>query len=446
MGRATKTLIQMQNEGYEYPDFVSRETCDLIDDWFGNRIVSDDDSFPMYINRVLGRDYHRYEQLLRIEPGFAQYDWLVQHYTETEQKTKDNSQKTSARNYSDTRDNTGNTDISDYSTNTNRVVGNTTQTAESSETAQNDINTEGRQNVNNQTTSTGNNQYTENGTTDNTRTVNMQTSGNGDKTAQMNNSKSGTTNYTDEEKGRTTHNSTGSETVNTTDASVNKQAQKAAPMSIAGETMGVTSAPSVNGVHQLPGYKWDYATSIGENDVDATHAGTNNTVQNDTDNNNRDLTHIGNNSETDHGTTTEHSESTDLQTGTDQNVGQSQATGSSNNSVNTVGNESTENTGTSNAQMQGEASSTTVGESTQDTEGTVESASQIKNTNGSKGTGSEQTTLQGNNQTQTRMRTTGRSTAPAQLLDDAKRYIQTTSAWEWLRVQLEPCFLGVYDI
>ena len=40
--------------------------------------------------RVLERDYPRYNQLLRIEPGVSQYDWLVQRYLEAQTRaTKD---------------------------------------------------------------------------------------------------------------------------------------------------------------------------------------------------------------------------------------------------------------------------------------------------------------------------------------------------------------------
>lgn len=41
---------------------------------------------------------------------------------------------------------------------------------------------------------------------------------------------------------------------------------------------------------------------------------------------------------------------------------------------------------------------------------------------------------------------TGRSGSPAEMLEKARQYIESTSAWEWFRVQLEPCFIGVYDI
>lgn len=51
-------------------------------DWFQFREVCDDDKFPVFFERVLARDMTRYNQLLRIEPGISQYDWLVQNYKE----------------------------------------------------------------------------------------------------------------------------------------------------------------------------------------------------------------------------------------------------------------------------------------------------------------------------------------------------------------------------
>lgn len=41
---------------------------------------------------------------------------------------------------------------------------------------------------------------------------------------------------------------------------------------------------------------------------------------------------------------------------------------------------------------------------------------------------------------------TGRHRAPALILDEARRFIQQTNAWEWLYKQLNVCFMGIYDI
>lgn len=50
--------------------------------WFDTREVSDNDLFARFFQRILYRDFGQYMELLRIEPGIAHYDWLVQSYRE----------------------------------------------------------------------------------------------------------------------------------------------------------------------------------------------------------------------------------------------------------------------------------------------------------------------------------------------------------------------------
>ena len=41
---------------------------------------------------------------------------------------------------------------------------------------------------------------------------------------------------------------------------------------------------------------------------------------------------------------------------------------------------------------------------------------------------------------------TGRDESPQELLTKASAYIKNTCAWEWLRKQLEPCFMSIYEL
>ena len=52
--------------------------------WFGYRRVCtiNPEKFLVFFHRTLRNDHERYHQLLRIEPGVAEYDWLVQQYHE----------------------------------------------------------------------------------------------------------------------------------------------------------------------------------------------------------------------------------------------------------------------------------------------------------------------------------------------------------------------------
>lgn len=110
-----------------YPAAVTNDLKQTISDWFDNREVCDDDKFNAFFNRVLNRDLPRYNQLLRIEPGVSQYDWLVQKYREaqlTKTETGTNSKTGSVeRDISDTQSGTkGNTRTFNTTDTTDRDV------------------------------------------------------------------------------------------------------------------------------------------------------------------------------------------------------------------------------------------------------------------------------------------------------------------------------------
>lgn len=65
-----------------WPDGVDSSLKQTITDWYTHREVCDNDKFPLFFKRKLTIALPRYNQLLRIEPGVSQYDWLVQKYTE----------------------------------------------------------------------------------------------------------------------------------------------------------------------------------------------------------------------------------------------------------------------------------------------------------------------------------------------------------------------------
>ena len=65
-----------------YPETVNQSLRATIFDWFQFREVCDDEKFETFFLRVINRDLARYQQLLRIEPGITNYDWLVQTYRE----------------------------------------------------------------------------------------------------------------------------------------------------------------------------------------------------------------------------------------------------------------------------------------------------------------------------------------------------------------------------
>lgn len=82
----TKTFSQIIDEGYTYPAIIPQDLQAVIYDWYQDRHVADDEKFPLWFSRILKADYEQYKQILRIEPGYAQYDWLVTQYRELQRE------------------------------------------------------------------------------------------------------------------------------------------------------------------------------------------------------------------------------------------------------------------------------------------------------------------------------------------------------------------------
>lgn len=99
-----------------FPAYLNQDLIETIEEWFDAREVVDDDMFDIYLTRVLNRDYGRYMELLRIEPGYARYDWLVNRYNEWRTWGTDNTA-------------TGNDNTKTYGMNLERKHG-TSETAE----------------------------------------------------------------------------------------------------------------------------------------------------------------------------------------------------------------------------------------------------------------------------------------------------------------------------
>lgn len=65
-----------------FPEYLTDDLILTIEEWYDDREIVDDTKFGLYLNRVLNRDYARYVELLRLEPGISKYDWLVNRYNE----------------------------------------------------------------------------------------------------------------------------------------------------------------------------------------------------------------------------------------------------------------------------------------------------------------------------------------------------------------------------
>lgn len=87
----TKTFLETRVNTDVYGELVPESLQETINAWFDSRYVCDDTNFVRFFQRILKRDYHRYNELLRIEAGAkydtrAGYDWLVNSYLEREVK------------------------------------------------------------------------------------------------------------------------------------------------------------------------------------------------------------------------------------------------------------------------------------------------------------------------------------------------------------------------
>lgn len=110
MMETKKTLNDLIGEGYAYPDYVDPATQELITAWFGIRQTIP--NFKYFFERSLALHYPYYQQLLRVDPTSAQYDWFVENYQEKQTLIKDISTTT---NTGEVVDN-GNTSVNNTNT------------------------------------------------------------------------------------------------------------------------------------------------------------------------------------------------------------------------------------------------------------------------------------------------------------------------------------------
>lgn len=324
----TKTFLEMRVNTDVYGELVPESLQETINEWYDSRHVCDNDNFVRFFQRILKRDYHRYNELLRIEAGAkydtrAGYDWLVGSYLEREVK----------------------------------VDGETKESKTLDVTYKPEVLT----------------------TTDTISHIDFGSKSEMEHGLQME------TTY-----GRKDETSGSSLTDSGTAASENgTSAQKATPASVV-----TTYTDSRQSDVSFDGS--EVSVSLGVNgSYDAELNSPTAIAKTDSNSASRSIA----NSDT---------SSTNEASGKD--------------TVKNSGVDSTEKSGRDTT-----TSSTTQRKSGEDTTSHV--------------TDGEATSA-----TTTHEIYTGRSSTPAEILVKARDYIESTSAWEWLRVQLEPCFMGVYDI
>lgn len=436
------------------PDFITVNISDLdkqtISDWFGLRIVCDDDNFPRFFNRVLARDYPRYLQIMRVQPGISgtQYDWFVQEYAAAI-NTVTNSITNSGAD-TETRETKSNNSYT--GTGKNTIVHGKTETLSGTDTETNTVD-HGMK-----TTRTG----TENGGTEYNISEKTVTSGSQNDahtgtdthsyiTGGMTDTRTIAGSYADMHSGTDTTNNSGTDSEITTHHADHAEGAKVTPMSNSG---AVSTGTGSEGVAEFSVNFDNSASSIARaNDhahdsrsmtrgtaISQSHATSDSRTYGIEINKSgtqsskpysETTTHTGG-EQTEHGekiTTTFNDITNDFtRTGTE-------------NRANTTS-ESVENSGTDTETRKTDYGRVITDGGTDTQENTANNATEI--------TGTETVTSNAgktqNTETVGKTERNGRHEDPAAILARVIPLIQSTSAWLWLSRQLEPCFIRIYDI
>ena len=385
----------------------SSVTKALIHDWFDRRKVCSDEDFGVFFKRVLNNTALRYAQLERIE--LSSFDPLVADYIE--KQTSGNSSKVLS----------GSENGQTVGADSKNVTNNGSRTEERTPDLTDTLQGERTPNIT----------RTENGTKTPNLTEEYSNTKTPDLTETVNGSGSGTSNTTHGGSDSTTHTGTNSSTDTVTGTTsgetITKDANKQAPQSISYQGQGGGSGAGEYG--RLPGLDWQYMTAQAQRDNASEEERTDTTTHSGNDSGSDSTTY----GKTESGSTSNTSSETRAKTGHETEIGEKTQTGSEThvNSSQETGRENTSNT----ERHTGTETTTII-----DTSGQTVSGSSNETTNKTT-SGSESGFVEG------KEIATGRSgLTPQAAFSEAVDYLKTSNAWDWLRKQLEPCFLAVYDI
>lgn len=478
-----------------YPDYVEESLKSTIYNWFQFRYVVDNDKFPVFFQRVLDDDYDRYHQLLRIEPGVAQYDWLVNQYQEMKAEnigtvsnntditnnntatieTLQNRTGNASVNSTTTEENRGYNAETFNETDTKNLTFGKTGTETSLKTGTEDTTKTGTEkdksittlNTTSATTKTGTETLSNTGTvtdvksgTDtDTRTPNLTT--NVDKTETTTRGQSIRTETNIDDGGTST---------TTNDSAVDNVAVlKNLPQ----ESSGIGGHITKNGVSVLPGVDFTYATSYNENST--VQGGTQTTTNNNTGSTVQTINPLTGSDKVETNSNTTESGTDEKKTlynstlkrtnDTDETT--TYALDLSTKDTGTIDEDNTKTYNTNDNKTYNLTDKTTydINETqggTDNKEGTnkIDFNSDVtKTTNGTRditdnAKGTRTQTQQGDqsqisnvdsSKTITSI-STGRDKEIAEMLRKASAFIKNSCAWDWLRGRLEVCFMSVYDI
>lgn len=357
IGENSQFFSNLEND---YDVTVDAGTQDLIELFFGNRYICDDDNFDRFFKRTLINTWDRYVDLLRIEK--TEIDPLVADYFEnqlvhTGEMTGSKQGTTSGETiYGKTDTLTHNTTVTEDNTITDDETDTRTLDLAKDNTRTNDL--------------ADSHTRTDNLAHGNTRTDNLSNS------------------------------NTRTDNLTTTTDSKNARGDAVNPQSL--EYSGTTAG-------SLPSLDWQYMSNQAQEEGEGTETQTG-TVQN---------------SGTQTGTVTDQGTNTGTVTNAGTNTG-------------TITDAGTE-TGTDTLVKDGDK----VEDKEKHTTGTETHA--LSGTDETSGNSTEETS--GTDTHTDRERHTGRTgILPQEALRKAKAYIQKSRAFDWLKDELEPCFISIYDI
>lgn len=402
----TKTFDDIIQEGYQYPEIIPQDLQGVIYDWYQYRYVCDDEKFPVFFTRLLLKDYRQYEQLVRIEPGVAEYDWLVSQYKELQRENTDNE-----TNVVSTEGNTATAE-----TTSQEKDGTLTKTYNLTDAGTNTRASENEVNV------------TETIERDDTRTINGQdtkTLNLTDVTAkETSDSKvidkdTSRTDVTDNDTSRTDVTDTDTSNTSLNDA---KSVARSLPMS--------SSAVGTDSNYNVVSLDW--GTASGQNQTTTRESGTGTVDTTVTSTGTNDTTLNSDIAEDTTETLTGSEDITLTKTGTEGNVNTGTDVLDSD--------EQKTRQETSEGGYTDTLNKTKTGTETDVNDETVEGS---KNISVDK---TEETTNTKTGSGRIREIMTGRNDQIALMLENAKQFIANTDAWDWLRHELDEVFMGVYEV
>lgn len=445
---------------------MSEDFKSTVFDWYQDREVASNEKFVIWFRRIISRDYKRYNELLRIEPGISEYDWLVQKYEEAQTYNQEERESETTGTASTTKA-TGGT-ITDAGTNSETASKTTAHDESNRDTLTGTRTEDTTANKTIDHTESNGDTLTIDHTESNGDTLTIdRTEENGD-TLTIDRTETGTIDTTDTASGTDTTTESGSKTHEYT---ITRSSQDVTAFfedttgSSQGDSQELSRANPMSMSYASGGFPstLDWQNPSGQSETKGSESSTGHRES--------DNTLTKNSSDTNDGTDTnastkalQHGEAHTIDTDTSKDIDESR-TGTQSKDIDET------RTGTQSKDIDETRTGTetkdiditeaqTVGKEIQDSQTKTQTKDidisetvQKSGTNGNtrtldteeETTGTTgQTVSAGSEKLQQHIHT-GRDIDIASLLENASRFIKYSSAWAWMQSRLDECFMGIYE-